>query len=145
MAPTRARRALVDGFHTLASGRPFRTFNVVEDLTPECHAIDVGHSLGSYVTPCSTPPRRSMGTPACLSVTTVPSLRGRALNQCTYQDGVRLHFIEPGRPVQNAMIESFNVRFRDEVLEPASICGSARCARRQRGVAHCLQLGTTAA
>src|SRR5262249_11665385 len=39
-----------------------------------------------------------------------------AVDQWAYQHGVRLHFITPGRPVQNAMIESFNGRLRDECL-----------------------------
>ena len=33
-----------------------------------------------------------------------------------YEHGVRLHFIDPGKPVQNAYIESFNGRFRGECL-----------------------------
>jgi putative transposase len=45
-----------------------------------------------------------------------PELRGRALDQWTYEHGVRLQFIEPGKPIQNAHIESFNARLRDECL-----------------------------
>jgi Integrase core domain len=41
---------------------------------------------------------------------------GRALDQWAYGRGVRLHFIAPGKPVQNAHIESFHSRFRDECL-----------------------------
>jgi hypothetical protein len=39
-----------------------------------------------------------------------------AVNQWAYQRGVQLHFIDPGKPVQNAFIESFNGKFRDECL-----------------------------
>jgi putative transposase len=45
-----------------------------------------------------------------------PELRGRALDQWAYQHGVRLQFIEPGKSIQNAHIESFNARLRDECL-----------------------------
>jgi putative transposase len=45
-----------------------------------------------------------------------PELTSRALDQWAYARGVRLHFIEPSKPVQNAFIESFNARLRDECL-----------------------------
>ena len=41
---------------------------------------------------------------------------GKALDQWAWRNGVRLHFIDPGKPTQNAFIESFNGRFRDECL-----------------------------
>jgi len=46
----------------------------------------------------------------------VPELRGRVLDQWAYDHGVRLQFIEPGKPIQNAHIESFNARLREECL-----------------------------
>ena len=45
-----------------------------------------------------------------------PELTGKALDQWAYGRGVRLRFIEPGKPAQNAWIESFNGRLRDECL-----------------------------
>ena len=45
-----------------------------------------------------------------------PSLRGERWRAWAYENGVRLHIIAPGKPVQNASIESFNGRFRDECL-----------------------------
>src|SRR2546426_6275582 len=42
--------------------------------------------------------------------------RSLVLDQWAYERGVRLHFIEPGKPVQNAFVESFNGRLRDECL-----------------------------
>jgi putative transposase len=41
---------------------------------------------------------------------------GRAVDSWAYRNGVRLDFIQPGKPTQNAFIESFNGRFRDECL-----------------------------
>src|SRR5271166_3664927 len=41
---------------------------------------------------------------------------GRSLDQWAYEHGVRLQFIEPGKPIQNAHIESFNARLREECL-----------------------------
>ncbi len=45
-----------------------------------------------------------------------PEFIGQALAQWASTHGVRLHFIEAGKPVQNAHIESFHSRFRDECL-----------------------------
>jgi transposase InsO family protein len=45
-----------------------------------------------------------------------PEFVGRALDAWAYAHGIRLHFIDPGKPNQNAYIESFNGRFRDECL-----------------------------
>jgi putative transposase len=43
-----------------------------------------------------------------------PEFRGRVMDEWAYAGGVRLQFIQPGKPVQNAFIESFNSRLRDE-------------------------------
>lgn len=45
-----------------------------------------------------------------------PEFPGSALDAWAAQHGVHLHFIQPGKPVQNAFIESFNGKFRDECL-----------------------------
>ena len=45
-----------------------------------------------------------------------PEFAGKILDAWAYENGVALRFIEPGKPVQNAYIESFNSRFRDECL-----------------------------
>jgi putative transposase len=45
-----------------------------------------------------------------------PEMTSRAMDQWAYERGIRLRFIAPGRPVQNAYIESFNGRLRDECL-----------------------------
>ncbi len=56
--------------------------------------------------------------PANPWITKVSSLIGRykGLHEWAWRNGVRLNFIEPGKPTQNAFIESFNGRFRDECL-----------------------------
>lgn len=45
-----------------------------------------------------------------------PELAGKVLDQWAYERGIRRHCIEPGKPVQNAVIESFNGWLRDECL-----------------------------
>jgi putative transposase len=50
---------------------------------------------------------------------------GQVLDQWAHERGVTLHFIEPGKPVQNAYAESFNGRFRDECLNESWFTGLA--------------------
>ena len=102
---------------TLANGRPFRTLNIVDDYTRECPAIEVDHSLpGLRVVRVLERLAATRGLPETIVVDNGPEFAGRELDQWAYRRGVRLHFIDPGRPVQNAFIESFNSRFRDECL-----------------------------
>jgi putative transposase len=45
-----------------------------------------------------------------------PEFTSKALDQWAYEHDVKLHFITPGKPTENAFIESFNGKFRDECL-----------------------------
>jgi putative transposase len=54
--------------------------------------------------------------PDILVVDNGPELRGRALDGWADDHGVQLYFIDPGKPTQNAYIESFNGRYREECL-----------------------------
>jgi putative transposase len=45
-----------------------------------------------------------------------PEFTSQVLDQWIYKAGVELHFIQPGKPVQNAFVESCNGKFRDECL-----------------------------
>jgi putative transposase len=103
---------------TLASGRSFRTLNVVDEFTRECLAIEVDTSLpGARVTRVLDHLREQRGLPELLIMDNGPEFTGKALDNWAYHHGVRLHFIDPGKPVQNAYVESFNGKFRDECLD----------------------------
>jgi transposase InsO family protein len=56
------------------------------------------------------------GLPEVITVDNGPEFAGKALDAWAYQKCVKLHFIRPGKPVENAYIESFNGKFRDECL-----------------------------
>ncbi len=102
---------------TLANGRTFRTLNVVDDCTRECLAIEVDTSIpGLRVTRVLDRLVAERGRPERLVTDNGPEFAGRALDRWAYERGVELHFIRPGRPVENAYIESFNGKFRDECL-----------------------------
>ena len=101
----------------LANGRKFRTVNLKDDCTRECPAIDVALSIpGSRVVEMLERVARERGYPDVLTVDNGPELRGRALDGWADDHGVQLYFIDPGKPTQNAYIESFNGRFREECL-----------------------------
>jgi putative transposase len=90
---------------------------MVDDCTRECPAIEVDTSLGGLRV------RRMLdrvvadrGLPEAIVLDNGPEFRGRALPAWSEERGVRLEFIQPGKPVQNAYVESFNGRLRDECL-----------------------------
>jgi putative transposase len=117
--PTRPiERWSMDFVHdTLASGRKFRTLNVVDDKTREALAIEVDTSLGgSRVVRVLDRLVASLGAPQVIVCDNGPEFTGRALDEWAYRTGVKIHFIQPGKPTQNAYIESFNGKFRDECL-----------------------------
>jgi putative transposase len=102
---------------SLATGRCFRTLNVVDDYTRECLRIEVDTSLGGErVARVLEELWQQRGGPQVIVVDHGPEFTSQALDRWAYQRGVKLHFIAPGKPEQNAYVESFNGKFRDECL-----------------------------
>jgi len=102
---------------TLADGRTFRTLNIVDDFTRECHVIEVARSLpGARVVRVLDQLHVTVGLPKRVVLDNGPEFAGRALDTWAYAHGVDLCFIRPGKPIENAYIESFNGKFRDECL-----------------------------
>jgi putative transposase len=102
---------------TLADGRAFRTLNIVDDYTRECVAIEVDRSLpGLRVTRVLDRLRHAVGLPTSIVLDNGPEFAGRTLEAWAYAAGVTLCFIRPGKPIENAYVESFNGKFRDECL-----------------------------
>ncbi|MFX5785248.1 integrase core domain-containing protein, partial [Acinetobacter baumannii] len=56
------------------------------------------------------------GLPQSITIDNGPEFAGKVLDAWAYANGLKLNFIEPGKPQQNAYIESFNGKFRDECL-----------------------------
>jgi putative transposase len=102
---------------TLADGRGFRTLNIVDDFTRECLAIEVDRSLpGLRVARVLDRLHATIGLPQAIVVDNGPEFAGRTLDAWAYARGVTLRFIRPGKPIENAYVESFNGKFRDECL-----------------------------
>ena len=98
-------------------GKVIRMLTVVDDCTRECPAIEVDSSLGGLrVRRVLDRIASERGLPEAIVVDNGPEFRGRVLAAWSEARGVRLEFIQPGKPVQNAYAESFNGRLRDECL-----------------------------
>jgi putative transposase len=101
----------------LADGRRFRLLNVVDDWTRECLAIEVGRSLtGRNVIAVLEKIAMRRGHPASIVSDNGPEFCSRAVDEWAHQVGIKLQFIRPGKPVDNAFVESFNGKCRDECL-----------------------------
>jgi putative transposase len=117
--PTRTNQMWTMDFtrDSLASGRKFRTLNLMDGYTREALWMEVDTSLpGPRVVLALERVARERGFPETIQVDNGPEFISRVVDQWAYANGVALHFIDPGKPVQNAFIESFNGKFRDECL-----------------------------
>ena len=101
----------------LADGRRFRTLNVLDIVTRECLAIEVDTSLpGQRVVRLLAQLLLWHGAPKRITLDNGPEFTGQALDAWAYAHNVTLDFIDPGKPMQNGYLESFNGKFRDECL-----------------------------
>jgi putative transposase len=124
----------VDFVHdALFGGRRFRALTVIDEWSRECLAIEVDASLtGASVTRVLQRLCETRAVPAVIQSDNGPEFRGRVMDEWAYGHGVRLQFIEPGKPIQNAFIESFNSRLREECLNEQAFL-SLDDARRKVG------------
>jgi putative transposase len=101
----------------MASGRRFRILNVVDDYSKECPVVEVDTSLGSQrVVGVLDRLREVRGLPEVITVDNGPEFISKALDEWAYRNSIKLSFIRPGKPMDNAFVESFNGRMRDECL-----------------------------
>ena len=105
-------------FDTCADGRSLKCLTIIDEFTRECLAIEVDTSLpGGRVVRVLERLAVERGAPDEIVLDNGPELAGKAVDQWAYERGVQLRFIEPGKPVQNAFVESFHGRLRDECLD----------------------------
>ena len=101
----------------LANGRRFRVFNVVDDFSRECVLQVVDFSIsGERLTHELDRLAKSRPLAKKLVLDNGPELTSKAMFFWAKRRGVWLHFIQPGKPTQNAFVESFNARFREYCL-----------------------------
>lgn len=101
----------------VSTGRVIRLLTIVDDYTRECPTIEIDTSLGGLrVRRVLDRIASERGLPEAIVLDNGPEFRGRALAAWSEERRVRLEFIQPGKPAQNAYAESFNGRLRDECL-----------------------------
>lgn len=101
----------------LVCGRRFRLLTIVDHFSRESVAVDVGFSLKAHdVIRALSRLKIIRGLPKIITVDNGSEFSGNELDRWAHENNVQLHFIRPGKPVENAYIESFNGRIRDECL-----------------------------
>jgi putative transposase len=102
---------------SIVTGRRFRALTIIDNYTRECPAIEVDTSLGgARVVNVLERLSEIRGLPEVITIDNGPEFAGKALDEWAYRKGVKLNFIRPGKPIENAYAESFNGRLRDECL-----------------------------
>ncbi len=102
----------------LASGRKFRTLNVLDDFNRESLAIEIDYSLpAERVVRVLDQIGSTRGYPTFIRVDNGPELISQKLHEWAEKKGVTINHIQPGKPAQNGFIERFNRTYREDVLD----------------------------
>ena len=121
---------------SLANGRRIKCLTVVDDFSKESVEIAVDYGIsGQYVTRLLEQVARFRGYPLAVRTDNGPEFTSRAFLAWTHTHGIRHILIEPGKPMQNGYIESFNGKFRDECLNEQwfeSLSQARECIARWR-------------
>lgn len=101
----------------LANGRRFRVLNIVDDYSRVCvgqltELSISGERMVRYLDQLA----QTRGLPTTLVLDNGPEMTSKAMFFWARRQAIRLHFIQPGKPTQNAFVESFNGKFRDGCL-----------------------------
>jgi putative transposase len=104
-------------FDRTADGRAIKTLTIVDDATHECVAIEVERAISGHgVARVLDRLAHTRGLPRIIRTDNGKEFCGKAMVAWAHERGVQLRLIQPGKPNQNAYIESFNGRLRDECL-----------------------------
>ncbi len=100
-----------------SDGRPLRMLNIIDEYTRECLAIRVRRTIkANDVIDTLSDLFITRGTPRFIRSDNGPEFVAELLRTWLFNLGVTTAFIEPGSPWENGYIESFNGKFRDELL-----------------------------
>jgi len=101
----------------LADGRRFRVLTAIDQVSRECVCLEVAQKLpADAVTAALDQAIWAYGQPKVITSDNGTEFTSNHFDQWAYKRGIQLDFIAPGRPVENAYIESFNGKLRDECL-----------------------------
>jgi putative transposase len=115
----------------LAGGRALRALTMVDSFTRECPVIEVNSGISSrQVTRALDRVIEQRGTPTSLRCDNGPEFTSRHFIAWCAEKKIELMHIQPGRPMQNGHVESFNGRLRDECLNANWFLNLADARRR---------------
>lgn len=101
----------------LDNGKWFRILTVIDQFSRECLLLGADICIGSQkLVSWLEQLRKTRGLPKAITVDNGSEFIAKKFDAWAYYHGVKLDYIRPGKPVENAFIESFNGRFRDECL-----------------------------
>jgi transposase InsO family protein len=104
-------------FDRIASGRTLKNLVIVDDATHEVVAIVTEQTIGGdHLTRILDGICSQRGKPSIIRSDNGPEFTGKSMLTWAHRHGIALRLIEPGKPNQNAYVESLNGRFRDECL-----------------------------
>ena len=113
-----------------STGGRFRALTVVDIFTRECLAIEVDQSLkGEDVVRVLHQVLRQQGAPQAIFCDNGSEFTSQALDLWAYHNHVTIDFSRPGKPTDNAFVESFNGTLRSECLDAHWFTGRADAAR----------------
>lgn len=102
----------------LSDKRKIRILNITDDFNRQALAVEPGLGFpAERVIRVLEILEEERGLPTHLRVDNGPEFTARSFQKWCYQKGVRIKYIQPGKPVQNAYIERFNRIFREGVLD----------------------------
>ncbi len=96
------------------SGRRFRVLTVIDELTRECVALYADFSIPGFKVARVLDQMKQL--PISIRIDNGSEFTGQAMDQWAHAKQIKLDFIRPGKPNENAFIESFNGKFRNECL-----------------------------
>lgn len=115
----------------LATGRALRALTIVDSYTRECPAIEVASGISNrQVTRTLDKIIEERGKPDSLRCDNGPEFTSRHFVAWCEEQGITLHHIQPGKPMQNGHVESFNGRLRDECLNASWFLNLADAKRK---------------
>lgn len=102
---------------TLVSGKRFRILNIIDDFSRESKPGLIAASIpADRMIRHLNELKKSIGLPKQMVMDNGPEFTSRRFQKWASENGVELHFIDPGKPMQNGFVESFNGKMRDECL-----------------------------
>lgn len=104
-------------FDRLLNGRKIKCLTIIDDYSKLCPRIEVGHAIsGVQLSQILEEMKVLVGVPKIIRVDNGPEFQSKAFWEYCINSGIEIHHIDPGKPTQNAFVESFNGKFRDECL-----------------------------